>query len=149
MLSVTLCNDGGDSAISTIYVYQTILELKRGNMKILTPPRYKIMTKTKTKKPPAHLTATGKKLWNEHRGDVLDYVTLEVYCCAYERLLSAREDIAKRGLSIEVTSDRGHLSERPNPAVKIEAESCRIVLACQKKLNLIEEPPNPFDEFMQ
>ena len=107
-------------------------------------------TKAKTKKQaPAHLTAIGKKLWNEHRDDVHDFVVLEIYCCSYERLLSAREDIAKRGLSIEVTSDRGHVTERPNPSVKIEAESCRIVLATQKKLNLIEVPPNPFDQFTQ
>lgn len=97
-------------------------------------------------KAPSHLSKNAKAWWKK----ILDQydlpqeslIILQSGMEAFDRSEQARDQIEVHGVVIESVSKHGKLL-RANPAVAIENDAKRVMLACFKQLGLDLEPLNP------
>lgn len=95
---------------------------------------------------PAHLSKEAanwwKKILTEYELPEESLLILESALESFDRMRQAQEEIKTRGLIVKTLGKFGE-SIRQNPAVGIETESKRTMLACFRQLGLDLEPLNP------
>jgi phage terminase small subunit len=97
-------------------------------------------------RPPKNLTSLqAKKLWLRlFEASVMDeqgLLLLDELAFAYDRLLEAREAIAKHGLLLEQKTEHGDTRLKPNPAGAIERDARSAVIRIWRALGYDIQAP--------
>src|SRR5208283_4087750 len=104
-----------------------LLEGRRGKDKLLAT----VEAPLGVPRPPAHLKGLARKLWN-HLAPQLDALrllsridgpNLEGLCVAYARAVGADLVIAEHGVTVDVSTDAGHIVRRVRPEVQVSKDS--------------------------
>ena len=91
-------------------------------------------------KPPKHLTASGKKLWNsifeESEFDAAGLLLLNTLCEQFDRMNEARAILKKDGLQVKDRFDQ----VKPNPALSVEVNAIAAITRCWRLLGFDQVP---------
>lgn len=100
----------------------------------------------KVPKAPVHLSKEAKAWWkkilDEYELPEESLLILQSALESFDRASDARAKIKEHGIVTVSTSKHGTM-HRANPAVAIENDAKRVMLACFKQLGLDLEPINP------